>query len=190
LLTTTTVRNAIGTVISAGWLNTLGAQLPVNPLTVFTTSAVNTSPPPTTMPAAAPTQVSLRHQTPSSRTGQNVDAASANDMPTDSEMSDGRSTIASASGTPPAMAVANRKSRTRPRSTSVDSTPDTLTTSPDEVDRNAANAPAVSTAPSTSPSTPGAIFVGSASTAPSVPPVTSSSGTYSRDSAPMRTGNR
>ena len=82
------------------------------------------------------------------------------------------------------------KSRTRPGSTSVDSTPATLTTRPEEVDRNAANAPAAVIAPSTSPSAPGAILVGSASTARSDCPVTSNSGTYSRDSAPTSMGNR
>jgi hypothetical protein len=112
-------------------------------------------------------------------------------MPTVSEMSVCRTAIASASGTPPATAVANRKSRTRPRSTSVDSTPDTLTTRPDDVDRNAANAPAVSTAPRMSPKIPGTMpLCGSFSTAASVWPVTSNSGTYRRDSAPSMIGNR
>src|SRR5262245_31730292 len=151
---------------------------------------MSTSPPPTSIPVAAPTQVSLRHQIPSSSTGENVDAASAKDIPTVSEMSVVRSTMATASGTTPATAVANRKSRTRPGSTSVDSTPATLTIRPDEVDRNAANAPAEVTAARISPSTPGAILVGKASTARSDCPVTKSSGTYNRDSAPTSIGNR
>ncbi len=75
--------------------------------------------------------------------------------------------------------MATRKSRTpRPlRSTSVDSTPAMLTTSPDEVDRNAAQAPAAIRLASSAPirllpST----ALGSSSTAASVSPLTSSCG--------------
>src|SRR4051812_20386441 len=176
LLTTSTTTNATGTVINAGCCTNPGAQSPVYRLITSATIAAITSPPPTIMPAPAPTHVSLRHQMPSTSTGQNVDAANANVTPMLSDTSFGRSNNASASGIVPAMIAAHRKSRTRPGSTSVDSTPDTLTTSPDDVDRNAANAPAEVTAPRIWPATPGTIFCGNASAAASVLPVTSSSG--------------
>src|SRR4051795_11339988 len=106
----------------------------------LTASAASTRPPPTNIPASAPGQDSLRHQMPSTSSGLNVDAASANVSPIDNEMSSGRSAIASPIGNSATSPVASRKSRTRPGSTSVDTTPATLTSSPDVLDRNTENA--------------------------------------------------
>ncbi len=142
------------------------------------------------MPDTAPTQVSPRHQMPSTSSGQNVDAASANDMATVMDASLRGSTSARLTATAPVSTVAQRNSRTRPRRMSVETTPATLTNSPDEVDRNAANAPAATTAPRIWPAMPGSMASGSISTAVSVLPVTSSSGRNSRDSTPSTVGNR
>ena len=68
-----------------------------------------------------------------------------------------------ASGTSPAITAATRKSRTRPGSTSVDSTPAAATTNPDDVARNAAIAPAATSAPSRLPSSPPTVAAGSSS---------------------------
>ena len=65
------------------------------------------------------------------------------------------------SGTRPAITAASRKSRTRPGSTSVDSTPAAATTNPDDVARNAAIAPAATSAPNKLPSRPPTVAAGS-----------------------------
>ena len=87
--------------------------------------------------------------------GQNDDAATANASPTTSATAIERGASSdSTNGTTTASPAATRKSRTEPRSTSCDSTPATDTVSPDDVDRNAANAPAVTSAVSSSPPVP------------------------------------
>ncbi len=184
------VAKAAGTVNNAGWVTNHGAQPPPNRLRMLSTIANSTSEPPTTRPAVAPIQVSPRHQIPSTSSGQNVDAARAKDRPTLSERSSIGSSTAPAAAVPATTTAARRKSRTRAQSRSVEITEATLTSSPDEVDRNAANAPAASTATVIAPATPGSIAPGSSSTAASVFPVSSSCGTYNRDNAPSSTGNR
>src|SRR3954469_21293504 len=102
--------------------------------------------PPTASPHAAPTLVSPRHQMPSTRSGHRVDAATANTSPTLRESSSDDASRDSGSGTMPPITAATRKSRTRPPSTSVDNAPAMLTSRPDDVARNAAMAPAATSA--------------------------------------------
>ena len=63
-------------------------------------------------------------------------------------------------------------------------TPATETTSPDDVDRNAAKAPATSSAEVSSPQGAGSSRPGSSSTTVSVRPVSSRSAAYTLPSAP------
>ncbi len=65
-----------------------------------------------------------------------------------------------------------------------------LTNSPDDVDRNAAMAPAATSAASSWPPHPENTETGSSRTAASDVPVMSNCGTYSRANTPSRTGNR
>ena len=70
----------------------------------------------------------------------------------------------------------------------MNSTPARLTTSPDDVDRNAAAAPAATRPPSSQAVQPRpSAAAGTSSTAASVCPVDSSSGVYSRESTPTST---
>ncbi|SLA03299.1 Uncharacterised protein [Mycobacteroides abscessus subsp. abscessus] len=146
--------------------------------------------PPTARPAMAPAGVNPRHQIPSTRSGHSVDAAMAKTNPTvrDSSRSDAANemTIASA----PPIAAASRKSRTRPGSTSVDRAPATLMSRPDDVARNAAMAPAATSAANSSPRMPPTAALGSNSTAASAVPVMRSWGTYTRASTPRSRGKR
>src|SRR5580700_3328823 len=116
------------------------------------------------MPAAAPTLVSRCHQMPSTISGQNDEAAMANAQPT-SRASEKRS-ISSAAvvATRPATIAHQRNEVTPPCMKSCDNAPATLTSRPDEVDRKAANAPAATSAASSSPGRPGSSSEGSAST--------------------------
>jgi hypothetical protein len=98
------------------------------------------------------------------------------------------SSSASPMATAPVSTVAHRKSRTLPGRMSVDTTPATLTTRPDDVDRNAANAPAATTAPRIWPPRLGSTVFGSISTAASVLPVTSSCGRNWREITPSTVG--
>src|SRR6478672_6822486 len=152
--TTTMVTNEAGTETTAGW-PTGDSREPVGmPGTTRTTRAPSETPPPTISPANAPAVVRPRHQMPRTSNGQNVEAATANAMPTTREMSALVVGNAISNGTRPATTADVRKSRTRPRNTSVDSTPAAATTSPDDVDRNAAMAPAATSAASTAPTQP------------------------------------
>ena len=91
---------------------------------------------------------------PSTSSGHSVDAATANTSPTVRDSSRVDAASASGSGSAPPIRAAVRKSRTRPRSTSVDSAPATLTSRPDEVARKAAIAPAAASAASSCPAQP------------------------------------
>jgi hypothetical protein len=106
---------------------------------------------------------------------------------------------ASTTGTTPPISAAIRKSRTEPRWPSVDRrairsvamTPATLVSKPEELDRNAANAPAATSAPRSWPAGPSpSAALGSTSTTASVRPVISRCGAYTRPSTPYRVGSR
>ncbi len=84
-------------------------------------------------------------------------------MPTTCEMSKVVVARASPIGTSPATTAASRKSFTRPGNRSVESTPAAATTSPDEVDRKAAMAPAATSAPSATAGGPVSAAAGSRS---------------------------
>ena len=73
---------------------------------------------------------------------------------------------------------------------SCDSVPAIDTSSPDDVDVNAANAPAAVSAASSSPPSPGHAACGSTSTTESVSPFTYSSGVSTLPSAAYTAGNR
>src|SRR5690606_34272254 len=88
-----------GTVTIAGCCSTHGAHPPVCALTTLATTATSTRPPPAHMPTITPSHVSLRHHTPRTSSGANVDAASANDMPTLSVRSSIGNSTASATAT-------------------------------------------------------------------------------------------
>ena len=108
------------------------------------------SSPPTASPLAAPNAVSPRHQMPSTSSGHNVEAATANANPTLRDNSSPPAVVsANGIGISPPTTAASRKSRTRPGSTSVASAPAKLTSRPDEVARNAAIAPAATRAATT-----------------------------------------
>ena len=109
-------------------------------------------------PAIAPGAVSPRHQMPSISSGQNVDAASAKanvtELATEIRSDDSASTRAAR--TPPAAAEPQCRDGREPRRgrSPWPMTPAIDIVSPDEVDKNAANAPAVSRAASSSPPLP------------------------------------
>ena len=121
---------------------------------------------------------------PSSSSGQNVDAATANASPTVRATPTSGLESASAQGTTTATAAPTRNAATPPsrRSpkrrpvTSWLSTPATAMASPDDVERNAANAPAVTRPVRISPPGPGSISRGSSSTSASELPDPASSG--------------
>ena len=73
---------AIGTVHAAGWDSRAPAHPPRTPPNTVTRTAVIARAPPATRPAVAPTVDSPRHQTPSTSSGQNVEAATAKARPT------------------------------------------------------------------------------------------------------------
>src|SRR5690606_40992062 len=98
---------------------------------------------PVAMPATAPRAVRPRHQMPSSRAGHSVEAVNANTSPTDPASPADSVTAATRSGTITESAAAMRKPRTEPANSSCDTTPASDTTRPDDVDRNAPNAPAI-----------------------------------------------
>ena len=113
------------------------------------------SPPPTSSPASAPGTVSRRHQMPSTSSGQNVRGGHRERQPdhVGDRQRRSRRRPAPAGRRPPAASPA-RKPRTAPRSRSCEITPATDTVSPDEVDRNAANAPPVTSARQQLPAAP------------------------------------
>ena len=176
--TTTIVANASGTEITAGWLSSsCSVVLPASHASPRKISPLDTSEP-TTRPAAAPRAVSPSHQIPSSSSGQNVLAASANAQPTSREMSRPRASSASAIGGTIAPSAVTRKRRRRsltapapPRQRSKDTVPASETSRPEAVDMKAANAPAATSAPSSSPPRPGQAASGRRRTTESVSPV-------------------
>ena len=82
------------------------------------------------------------------------------------------------------MTAASRKPRTLPPRTSWLITPASDTTSPDVVDRNAANAPATTRAESRSPAVPPISCPGRSSTTASACPERASSGANIRPTSP------
>src|SRR5690606_11776263 len=122
---------------------------------------------PVAMPATAPRAVSPRHQMPSSSAGHRVDAVKANTRPTEPASPADSVTAAIASGTITESAAAMRKPRTEPANSSCDTTPASDTTRPDDVDRNAPNAPAITSAVSASAQGDGSTARGSSSSSAS-----------------------
>jgi hypothetical protein len=123
------------------------------------------------MPVIAPAAVRPGHQMPSSSIGQNVEAATANASSTEcATASPVESTVrASVASAPNAAEI--RKAATplkRRPSTSWPITPAMESTSPEEVERNAAKAPAASTAVSRSATVPCMTWPGRSSTAVSL----------------------
>ena len=111
--------------------------------------------PPRSSPPMAPIQVKRRHQIPSSSSGQNVEAAMAKAHPTSTLMEMLSTARPSAVMTMPMAMAEVRNARTPPPMMSCDSAPDMLISSPDEVERKAAKAPAATSAPRTMPRLPG-----------------------------------
>ncbi len=151
---------------------------------IVQTTAVPDPSPPTSSPAMAPGAVNPSHQMPSSSSGQNVEAATAKARPTvratptsgdDSETRHGTSTAKTAA-TRNAVTPRSRRDPHRRPVTSWLITPATAIDSPLLVERNAANAPAVTNPVSRSPSSPGTISRGSSSTSASPPPEAARSG--------------
>src|SRR5215469_1895834 len=128
-------------------------------------------PPPTSTPAMAPFHVRFRHQMPRTSSGQKDDAAIANAHPTSMLTEKFSTSSAASTATVPAASAHQRNDLTPPLSTSCESAPATLTSRPEDVDRNAANAPAATSAASTVPVGPRTRSVGRARTIPSVLPV-------------------
>ena len=132
----------------------------------------------------APASVSRRHQTPRTSNGQKVEAATAKASPTTAANPMWALGRLNRYGTTMATAALIRNERIRcvrrrpilRANTSCESTPATETVSPDAVDRNAAKAPAVTSAPSSTPDSPGNIRSGNSKTVASVWPVSSRSG--------------
>ena len=118
----------------------------------------------------APIQVKRRHQIPRSRSGQNVEAAMANAHPTSTLMEMLRTARPSAVMTMPMAMAEKRNALTPPPMMSCESAPDMLISSPDEVERKAAKAPAATSAPRTTPRLPAAMMRGRTSTTESVWP--------------------
>src|SRR4029079_19586253 len=130
--------NAAGTVTIAGrWISSPSRLSGSRTKRLSSTAAVDRTPP-TSNPAAAQSAVGPRHQMPSTSSGQNVEAATAKTSGTVSAKSSRCTVSAIAIGNTADATAANRKSFHRPRRTSVNSTPARLTTSPDDVDTNAA----------------------------------------------------
>src|SRR5258706_7251371 len=146
--------NASGTVQTAGCPSSGAPEPCAAAPSIITTIAQQQAPPPTTTPAVAPIQVRRRHQMPSTIRGQNDDAAMANAQPTSRPREKRLTGSAATVATAPASTAHSRNGPTPPRMTSCDSAPATLTSSPEEVDRKAANAPAATSAARSSPGRP------------------------------------
>ena len=123
-------------------------------------------------------------------TGHSVDAVNANTSPTLPASPAGSVASATTSGTAVDANAAMRKPRTLPPRRSCEITPATETTRPDDVERNAANAPPITRAVSRSPATPGTSRSGSTSTRASASPALARSGANERPSRPNSVGNR
>ena len=163
------------------------------------TSAESAAPPriappdstaPVSMPEIAPRAVRPRHQIPRMSMGHSVDAVNANTRPTLPARPVDSVASATTSGTNDEMTAAMRKPRTLPPRRSWLITPASETTSPDEVERNAANAPAMTSAVSTSPSGPGTSRSGSSRMSASDSPGAARSGAKARPRKPNAVGNR
>src|SRR5690606_31464868 len=117
-------------------------------------------------------------QMPNTRSGQNVDAASAKANTTELATGIGSDTKARTSGTATQTAAATRRAAigdTRPRNPSTPlmpwaTTPASAIDTPEDVDRKAANAPAVTSAVSSSPAVPPNSRLGSSRTTVSARP--------------------
>src|ERR1700722_14611113 len=118
-------------------------------------------PPPISTPAMAPRQVRLRHQIPSTSSGQNDDAAIAKAQPTRMLAEKFSTASAATTATAPAPSAHQRNDRTPPRSTSWERAPPPVPSSPEGVDRRAARAPAATSAASAVPAGPGSSSEGS-----------------------------
>src|SRR5581483_7461775 len=109
------------------------------PPRIVDSTAVPARMPPVTIPAAAPTVDKRRHQTPSTSSGQNVEAATAKARLTAVPTAMPPAPNDSPNGTSAAGIEAKRKLRTRPdpaRNTSCDSTDAVDTVRPAAVERN------------------------------------------------------
>ncbi|CPU63904.1 Uncharacterised protein [Mycobacteroides abscessus] len=93
-------------------------------------------------------------------------------------------TSANASGMSVHATADQRNDRTVPPNRSWLTTPASATTSPDDVPRNAANAPATTSAASSSPPSPGTRRVGSVRTTVSATPGAARSGATTRATSP------
>ena len=153
---------------------------PCAPTTIPATIAAVAMLPPAIKPTAAPRGVSLGHQIPRTNSGQNVLAASAKAHPTRTLMSTLRTTRARKAGPaiPIGATIRNRRLRTAGvgrlfpcAQRSCETVPAIDTSRPEEVDMNAANAPAAVSAPRVCPTVPGQANSGSLSTTVSVCPV-------------------
>ena len=149
------------------------------------------SSPPATSPHAAPAAVRPRHQMPSTSSGHRVDAATANTSPTVRDRSSDVDRQRQRQRDQPADQRGDAEVADPPaQHVGADSAPAMLTSRPDEVDRNAAMAPAATSAASSCPTGPPITEPGSSRTAASEVPVISSCGTYSRANTPSSVGNR
>ena len=124
-------------------------------------------------PAAAPMSVSPRHQMPSTSSGQNEGGGDGEREPDHGDTSSAGDAQRQHQRHDAGHERGEPKSRIEPRPTrSVESTPAIAVSSPDAVDRNAANAPAATSAPSSWPARPPpSAAPGSTSTTASVSPV-------------------
>jgi hypothetical protein len=196
--TTIMTANEIGTVHTAGWPSTAPGQPAGSWPVSVARAAVSESVPPTAIPASAPASVSRLHQMPSTSNGQKVDAATVKASATTTARPSRSLRKLNAYGMASARIALSRKDRIRSRRGARSrspirlwpSTPATDTARPDTVDRNAAKAPAVTSAPSHTPGIPLSIRSGSSSTVASVSPVSSRSGTNRRPSVPSTVGSR
>src|SRR5580704_15817684 len=152
------VTKARGTVQIAGSLSrTAGHPDEPTPAMVSST-AIDEARPPRASPPMAPIQVKRRHQMPRSSSGQNVEAAMAKAHPTSTLMEMLRTARPRAVMTMPMAMAEKRNALTPPPMMSCDSAPDMLISSPDDVERKAAKAPAATRAPRTMPRLPAAMM--------------------------------
>src|SRR5699024_7475079 len=142
-----------GTTHSAGYCSTTIVR-PASSSRCPASSAASDMAPPVTMPETAPVTVSPRHQMASSTTGANDDAVKVNTMATAPASARPVVTKVATMGSTIARIAPTRKPRTVPPKNSWETTPEMDTTSPEAVDRKAANAPPATRAVSRSPVRP------------------------------------
>ncbi len=121
---------------------------------------------------------------PRTSSGQNVEAATANAQPTATLMSTLRAGSESSTATSAPAATASRSRGTLARDRSCERPPASAISSPEDVERNAANAPAATIAVSTEPQPPGTISPGSTTVTVSVSPPRTRPGVNTRPSSP------